>query len=119
MAKYDDMAKQVVDLVGGSDNVLCISHCMTRLRFKLKDDTLPKTEEIEGLPKVVQVINANGQYQVVVGINVIEDLYDAVQKVTGIDGLGEVTEDGVPVGKRNPVAVVIDLISGIDRKSVV
>ncbi len=113
MAKYDDMAKQVVDLVGGSDNVLCISHCMTRLRFKLKDDTLPKTEEIEGLPKVVQVINANGQYQVVVGINVIEDLYDAVQKVTGIEGLGEVTEDGVPVGKRNPVAVVIDLISGI------
>ena len=113
MGKYTDLATQIVQLVGGAQNIENISHCMTRLRFKLRDDSVAKTSEIEKLDKVIQVINANGQYQVVVGINVIEDLYDAVEAVSGVESLGEVTEDGVPVKKQNAVSTLIDLISGI------
>jgi PTS system beta-glucosides-specific IIC component len=113
MGKYTDLATQIVQLVGGAQNIENISHCMTRLRFKLRDDSVVKTSEIEKLDKVIQVINANGQYQVVVGINVIEDLYDAVEAVSGVESLGEVTEDGTPVKKQNAVSTLIDLISGI------
>ena len=71
------LGEDVVGLVGGKENILSISHCMTRLRFKLRDDTKADTKAIESHKGVIQVINANGQYQVVVGINVIEDVYDA------------------------------------------
>ncbi len=108
-----ELARQVVDLVGGPSNIESISHCMTRLRFKLRDDAKAQTEQIEKLPGVIQVIDANGQYQVIVGINVIEDVYDAAVEVSGVEGLGEVNEDGTPAKKGNALSVLIDLISGI------
>jgi PTS system beta-glucosides-specific IIC component len=108
-----DLARQVVNLVGGSSNIQNVSHCMTRLRFKLKDDSKADTQAIETLRGVIQVVNANGQYQVIVGINVIEDVYDEVIKETGAAGLGEVTEDGTPVKHGNVASMLIDLISGI------
>ena len=113
MGAYDSLAAQIVDKVGGSSNIVNISHCMTRLRLKLKDDSIADTKGIEQLDKVIRVVNANGQYQVVVGMNVIEDLYDAVAALTGAESLGEVTEDGEPVKHQNAVSALIDLISGI------
>lgn len=57
-----ELARQVVDLVGGSSNIQNVSHCMTRLRLKLKDDSKADTKSIEALRGVIQVVNANGQY---------------------------------------------------------
>lgn len=88
------LGEDVVGLVGGKENILSISHCMTRLRFKLRDDAKADTKAIESHKGVIQVINANGQYQVVVGINVIEDVYDAAVAASGVEGLGEVNLDG-------------------------
>lgn len=79
------LGEDVVGLVGGKENILSISHCMTRLRFKLRDDAKADTKAIESHKGVIQVINANGQYQVVVGINVIEDVYDAAVVASGVD----------------------------------
>lgn len=78
------LGEDVVGLVGGKENILSISHCMTRLRFKLRDDAKADTKAIESHEGVIQVINANGQYQVVVGINVIEDVYDAAVAASGV-----------------------------------
>lgn len=80
------LGEDVVGLVGGKENILSISHCMTRLRFKLRDDAKADTKAIESHEGVIQVINANGQYQVVVGINVIEDVYDAAVAASGVEG---------------------------------
>lgn len=50
MAKdYNVLAKSIVELVGGEENVVSLAHCVTRLRFKLKDVSLAKTEEIKKL----------------------------------------------------------------------
>lgn len=108
-----ELAKQVVGLVGGSSNILSVSHCMTRLRLKLGDETKADTKAIEALRGVIEVVNANGQYQVIVGINVIEDVYDEVVKETGVTGLGEVNENGTPAKKGSVASTLIDLISGI------
>ena len=75
--KYDDLARSILENVGGAENVASVAHCITRVRFKLKDESRANTAKIEALKGVIQVIQANGQCQVVVG-NIVEDVYDAV-----------------------------------------
>ena len=111
--KYDYLSEQILENVGGKDNIKSVAHCITRLRLKLKDVDKANTEVIEKLPGVIKVMNANGQYQVVVG-NKVEEVYDAFLKVSGLTGGGEVAadddEDDAP---KSVGAVIIDLISGI------
>lgn len=90
--KYDDLAAQVVELVGGKSNVKSVAHCITRVRFKLKDESKANDEAISALPNVIKVMHANGQYQVVVG-NIVEDVYDAILKVGGFSDGGSVDAD--------------------------
>lgn len=87
--KYDDLARSILENVGGRDNVNSVAHCITRVRFKLKDEGKANTEAIEALEGVIKVMQANGQYQVVVG-NKVEEVYDAVVDLGGLRASGEV-----------------------------
>ena len=110
--KYDDLAAQIVELVGGKSNVKCVAHCITRVRFKLKDESKANDEAISELPNVIKVMHANGQYQVVVG-NIVEDVYDAVLKAGGFSDGGAVDADDDDAAPKGVTDVIIDLISGI------
>ena len=110
--KYDDLAAQVVELVGGKSNVKSVAHCITRVRFKLKDESKANDQAISELPNVIKVMRANGQYQVVVG-NIVEDVYDAILKVGGFADGGSVDADDDDAAPKGVADVVIDLISGI------
>lgn len=111
--KYDYLAEQILENVGGKDNIRSVAHCITRLRLKLKDVDKANTEVIEKLPGVIKVMNANGQYQVVLG-NKVEDVYDAFLKISGLTGAGEVAADDDGEGEEKTVlSVIVDLISGI------
>lgn len=120
MAKdYNVLAKSIVELVGGEENVVSLAHCVTRLRFKLKDVSLAKTEEIKKLNGVLKVMEAAGQYQVVIGTDV-GDVYDIILKTTHITAAGvaqaseaETAADTTPAEKQKLSAVLIDTISGI------
>ena len=109
--KYNDLARSILENVGGAENVTSVAHCITRVRFKLKDESRANTPKIEALKGVIQVIQANGQYQVVVG-NIVEDVYDAVLEAGGLAGGGSAAEDE-PEGEKTVASVIIDLISGI------
>lgn len=81
-----DLAGQILQLVGGDENVNAAWHCATRLRFTLKDESKAQKDKIESLDGVITVVQAGGQYQVVIGNNV-GSVYDAL---VGIDPrLGE------------------------------
>ena len=67
---YKKLAKDILDLVGGKDNVLFVMHCATRLRFTLRDSSKASTEKIKQLQGVITVIETNGQYQVCIGNDV-------------------------------------------------
>ena len=54
--KYDDLAAQIVELDGGKTNVKSVAHCITRVRFKLKDESLASDEKISELPNVIKVM---------------------------------------------------------------
>ncbi|MBV7389703.1 MULTISPECIES: beta-glucoside-specific PTS transporter subunit IIABC [Enterococcus] len=107
MGKYEDLAKKIVDNVGGSDNINSLTHCITRLRFKLKDENKAKDEVLKNTDGVVTVMKSGGQYQVVIG-NHVPDVYADVQSVAGISGESEdaAKSDG------NIFNRLIDILSG-------
>ena len=118
MPKNDniELARKIVDLVGGPQNIATVTHCVTRLRFKLYDESYAKTEELSAMDDVLQVIVANGQYQVVIGPEVI-DVFDAVQKVGSLwdkDTLDETAKKAsAGSGPTGLSGILIDLISSI------
>ena len=103
-----ELAKDVLGLVGGKKNVNSVVHCATRLRFKLKDESVAKTEEIQKHPGVIQVVQSGGQYQVVIGSHV-KDVYAELLEISGLGDSS--SEESGPKG--NLFNQFIDIISGI------
>ena len=75
MATNKQIAENVLKAVGGKENVKNLTHCITRLRFNLKDDSIPDKDAIERIDGVMKVVTAPGQFQVVIGNNVTK-VYD-------------------------------------------
>lgn len=113
MAKnYDQLAKTIIQDVGGKDNVNSVIHCATRLRFKLKDEKKADDDALKDTDGVVTVVKAGGQYQVVIG-NEVADVYDAVLKEGGFSGGGQVPDDYGEDDNSSFVDKAVALISGI------
>lgn len=117
-SKYDGLARIIIQNVGGKENINSVAHCVTRLRFKLKDEGKANKEVLESTDGVIKVMQAGGQYQVVIG-NQVNDVYDAVLAVGHLNAAGAVDEDGNATesdssdgGKKSPISVLIDVISG-------
>lgn len=93
MAKqnYDQLAKEIIFLIGGENNIVNLTHCVTRLRFKLKDETKTDENSLSKLKGVISIVKGNGQFQVVVG-NAVEDIFNAIQRQYSI-GETEVKEE--------------------------
>ena len=112
MAKnYNKMAIDIVREIGGEENVKSLAHCMTRLRFIVKDEKKVNLEALKKAEGVIQVMVAAGQYQVVIGTDV-GDVYDEIGKVTNINLTGEADEDG-GTAKKSILTIAIDVISAI------
>lgn len=105
--KYKDFNTKIIELVGGKDNVQAVVHCMTRLRFTLKDRSKAKTEEIKKMDGVVDVVSNDVAYQIIVGTHVSE-VYSELISMLGISGEANSSENKV---KKNPIKAVLDLFS--------
>ncbi|NRO64349.1 PTS system beta-glucoside-specific EIIBCA component [Lactobacillus helveticus] len=113
MAKnYDNLAKTIIQDVGGKDNVNSVVHCATRLRFNLKDEKKANDDALKDTDGVVTVVKAGGQYQVVIG-NEVADVYDAVLKEVGFPGGGQVPDDDGADDDSSFIDKAVALISGI------
>ncbi|RVT62764.1 beta-glucoside-specific PTS transporter subunit IIABC [Niallia taxi] len=79
--KYNQLSKEIINGVGGEQNIISLYHCVTRLRFKLKDYSiaLANKSTIEKLPGVISVVEANSQFQVVIG-NEVSEVYQFIMK---------------------------------------
>ncbi|MEO2258336.1 beta-glucoside-specific PTS transporter subunit IIABC [Paenibacillus amylolyticus] len=113
MSNYDQLAKDILSGVGGRENVNSVFHCVTRLRFKLKNESVAKTEELKNLPGVITVMQSGGQYQVVIG-NEVPDVYKAVVKAGNFPSEGQIEEEADNSGKKVGLfSRFIDMISGV------
>lgn len=100
--KYQKLCDEIITKVGGRDNVLDVSHCITRLRFHLKDESLAQTNELKATKGVVDVIQAGGQYQVVIGATV-EAVYNDLVQIGGFDSKPALDiDEGDDVKKSDP-----------------
>ena len=106
--KYEQLAKDIIKNVGGRENVNSLAHCITRLRFKLKDESKANTEALNNMDGVVTVVRSGGQYQVVIG-NHVSEVYSDVIAI----GSFEVVGSGETEEKMNPFNKFIDIISGV------
>ena len=87
MAKYTELAEDIIKHVGGKENVNNLKHCVTRLRFDLKDESKADDDYLKNRDGVVTVVKAGGQYQVVIG-NHVPDVYAEMhQRVISLTAL--------------------------------
>lgn len=89
MSKYANEAKTLLDGVGGSKNIVAVSHCATRMRFVLSDDKIADIKSIENISIVKGTFTQAGQFQVIVG-NEVSTFYNEFIKIAGVD---EVSKD--------------------------
>jgi len=111
--KYSQLAEQIIDLVGGSDNIEEVYHCQTRLRFGLRDDKKADQAALNETDGVTTSLISGGQFQVVVGMHV-KDVHDEVQRqLTAHGHTGQATQvDDKPKAKKSFINVVIDFVAG-------
>lgn len=92
MADNKTIAKNVFALVGGKENIIDVTNCMTRLRFHLKDESIVNDEDVKGTDGVLGVVHGGGQYQIVIGPNV-KKVCEEVCVLGGFAKQAEVKED--------------------------
>lgn len=105
---YKELSKDIIKNVGGAENVFSLTHCATRLRFNLKDDSKADTEVLNNIKGVMGVVNKGGQYQVIIGSDVA-NVYAEINNTANFDNdsLSEAKDD------KGPVVKVLDTIAGI------
>ena len=107
--KNRQIAEAVVKAVGGTANITSVTHCMTRLRFVLKDKSIPNKKEVEKIPGVMGVNIAGGQYQVIIG-NSVGNVYKEVVAATGISDTAVGGDAAEHIEKVNPIVAALDFI---------
>lgn len=108
MGKYEKLAKEILENVGGKENINSLTHCITRLRFRLKDESKANDEALKNNPGVVTVMKSAGQYQVVIG-NHVPAVFEDVCSIAGISNDAPAAEAEAPKGVLD---TLIDIISG-------
>lgn len=83
MADNKKLATEILEKVGGKENIEFLVHCMTRLRFNFKDKGLVNQKEIEEIPGVLGTMVQNGQFQIIIG-ETVPDVYEEICKLAGI-----------------------------------
>ena len=113
-SKYDALARIIIQNIGGKGNVISLNHCITRLRFRLKDESKANTELLKNTDGIVTVIQSGGQYQIVIG-NHVPDVFAVVSEI-GKFGAGTDSDSDAGAGdgrKQGAVAMLIDTLSGV------
>lgn len=107
--KYDELAKNIINYVGGKENINNVEHCMTRLRFNLVDNLKANIQALKQLNGVITVKESVGQLQVVIG-NEVAEVYDVVVKLIGTDKKNTASDKKE---KKSIGSIIIDFVTSI------
>lgn len=113
LEKYTRISKELVENVGGMENIQASAHCATRLRIVLKDDSLANIEKIEDIELVKGVFIAGDQLQIIFGAGLVNDVYEVFSKFTHTENmsLGDIKNQSSK--KQNPIQAVIKSLSDV------
>ena len=109
MSKYSNDIRELLDYIGGKDNIGAVSHCATRMRFVLKDTKIADENKIKKIKSVKGTFTQAGQFQVIIG-NDVPTLYNEFTEIAGIDG---VSKDSVKNAAKSNMNLAQRLMSNI------
>lgn len=112
MGKYADDATKLLELVGGKDNIAAVSHCMTRMRFVLNDESKVDVPGIEALPYTKGSFTQAGQFQVIIG-NDVKAYYSEFTEIAGIEGVSKDAAKAAAVQNQNPIQRAMTVIAEV------
>lgn len=108
---YESVAKKILQRVGGAENVTGLVHCMTRLRFNLKDESIVDDEAVKKTKGVMGVMKKGGQYQIIIG-NDVGYVYEELNKLGKFSNQVPKKKEN-STEKKNILTMLMDKISGI------
>lgn len=112
MGKFEQEAKLLLDAVGGKDNISAVSHCATRMRFVLVDDSKANVPAIEGISAVKGTFTNAGQFQVIIG-NDVPIFYNDFTAVSGIEGVSKEAAKAAAKSNQNAIQRVMTMLAEI------
>ena len=112
MGKYSDDAAKLLELVGGKGNIAAVSHCMTRMRFVLNDESKADVAGIEDLPSAKGSFTQSGQFQVIIG-NDVKAFYEDFVAVSGIEGVTKDAAKAAAKQNQNPIQRAMTVIAEV------
>ncbi|KZD30493.1 sucrose-specific PTS transporter subunit IIBC [Bacillus cereus] len=107
------IATQVLQNIGGKENIVRATHCATRLRLVLKDETKINASEIENIDEVKGAFATTEQYQIIFGTGIVNKVYAEFSKLIGIAELDSTTSNDISKKKMNPIARLAKTLSNI------
>ena len=107
---YTDISREILEQVGGEQNVKSLIHCMTRLRFVLKDESIVNDSKVEKINGVIGTNRQSGQYQIIIGNNVVP-VYNAINSIAKFNDNSTQDKENLKGKKQNPVSIIIEFIS--------
>ena len=113
-SKYDALSRIILQNVGGKANINTVTHCITRLRFNLKDDAKANTDVLTNTEGIVTVMQSGGQYQVVIG-NHVPDVFKSLVAVGHLENLAasQTDEPSSSNVKMNPFDTFVNIVTNV------
>ncbi|MFV9510601.1 PTS system trehalose-specific EIIBC component [Tepidibacillus sp. LV47] len=108
-----ESVEKIVEAIGGKENIIAATHCVTRLRFALKDESLVDKEALEKIDIVKGSFSANGQFQVVIGQGLVDKAYDQLVEITGIERGSKQDIKDAAESKLNPLQRAVKTLADI------
>ena len=112
MGKYTEDAKELLQYVGGKENIGAVAHCMTRMRFVLNDPKKADISKIEGMKVVKGTFTQSGQFQVIIG-NTVSEFYNDFTEVSGISGVSKDAVKQASKQNQNPLQRLATVLAEI------
>lgn len=112
MGKFEKEAKQLLEAIGGKENVNAVTHCATRMRFVLADEKKANVKVIEDIPAVKGTFTNAGQFQVIIG-NDVPIFYNDFTAVSGIEGVSKEAAKSAAKSNQNAIQRVMTMLAEI------
>ncbi len=112
MGKFESQAKDLLTAIGGKENVKAVTHCATRMRFVLNNDSKANVKEIEKISAVKGTFTNAGQFQVIIG-NDVPIFYNDFTAVSGIEGVSKEAAKSAAKSNQNPLQRVMTMLAEI------
>ena len=112
MGKFEQEAKDLLQAIGGKENVTAVTHCATRMRFVLGDEKKANVKAIESIPAVKGTFTNAGQFQVIIG-NDVPIFYNDFSAVSGIEGVSKEVAKSAAKSNQNAVQRVMTTLAEI------